>query len=129
MKKLSKLTAVQASNLKRLASMPDSEADTGDIAEWTQADFERSVPFSSLYRPRKLQITTRIDADVVRWLKSSGSRYQSRLNGILRQAMEASNARHRSPSKRREGSARTAPAGKQVYKKGKQRSPSNPTRR
>ena len=117
MKKLSKLTAAQASNLKRLASMPDSEIDTGDIAEWTQADFERSVPFSSLYRPRKLQITTRIDADVVRWLKSSGSRYQSRLNRILRQAMEASNARHGSPSRRREGSAKTVRAGKQVHKR------------
>jgi len=88
MRKITRLTTEQVSNLRKLAAMPDSEIDTRDIAEWTQADFRRSVPFSSLYRPRKLQITTRIDADVLKWLKSRGSRYQSRLNSILRLAME-----------------------------------------
>jgi uncharacterized protein (DUF4415 family) len=117
MRKLSRLTTAQASNLKRLASMPDSEIDTSDIPEWTQTDFEHSVPFSSLYKPRKLQITTRIDADVVQWLKSSGTRYQSRLNRILRQAMEASNARVESPSRRSAGSGKTV--RKKVSKKGR----------
>ncbi len=117
MRKLSRLTAEQASSLKRLASMPDSEIDTSDIPEWTQADFERSIPFSSLYKPRKLQITTRIDADVVQWLKSSGSRYQSRLNRILRQAMEASGEWGRSPSKRKEAPEKPARGRKRVSKK------------
>jgi uncharacterized protein (DUF4415 family) len=32
------------------------------------------------YRPRKLQITARVDADVLDWLKAQGKGYQSRLN-------------------------------------------------
>ena len=73
---------------------------------------ERSIGFSDLpavqakggisaehrqfYRPLKQQLTVRIDADVVQWLKSQGKGYQSRLNDILRTAMlEAAN--HSSP--------------------------------
>jgi uncharacterized protein (DUF4415 family) len=33
-------------------------------------------------------VTARIDADVLFWLKSNGEGYQSRMNAILRQAME-----------------------------------------
>ena len=39
------------------------------------------------YRPLKQQLTVRIDADVVAWLKGQGKGYQSRLNQILRTAM------------------------------------------
>lgn len=40
-----------------------------------------------LYRPQKRQVTVRIDADVLEWLKSSGKGYQTRLNEILRHEM------------------------------------------
>jgi len=36
----------------------------------------------------KRQVTVRLDADVLRWLKASGKGYQTRLNYILRAAME-----------------------------------------
>jgi uncharacterized protein (DUF4415 family) len=39
------------------------------------------------YRPIQQQLTVRGDADVLEWLKSQGSGCQSRLNGILRNAM------------------------------------------
>ena len=39
------------------------------------------------YRPIKQQVTVRIDADVLAWLKSGGKGYQTRLNDVLRQAM------------------------------------------
>jgi uncharacterized protein (DUF4415 family) len=39
------------------------------------------------YRPIKQQLTVRVDADVLEWLKSQGSGDQSRLNDILRSAM------------------------------------------
>jgi uncharacterized protein (DUF4415 family) len=39
------------------------------------------------YRPVKKQITARVDADVLAWLKSQGKGYQSRMNAILRDAM------------------------------------------
>ena len=41
------------------------------------------------FRPVKLQTTVRIDADVVAWLKSKGTGHISRINKILRQAMQA----------------------------------------
>jgi len=40
-----------------------------------------------LYRPRKHQITARLDADVLLWLKSQGKGYQSRMNDIIRREM------------------------------------------
>ena len=39
------------------------------------------------YRPVKKQITARVDADVLAWLKSQGKGYQSRMNAILRREM------------------------------------------
>ena len=42
---------------------------------------------------RKQQITIRLDADVLAWLKGSGKGYQSRLNDILRQVMLAQTGR------------------------------------
>ena len=41
----------------------------------------------SLYRPLKRQITARVDADVLDWLKGQGKGYQSRINAILRREM------------------------------------------
>jgi uncharacterized protein (DUF4415 family) len=39
------------------------------------------------YRPNKKQITAKVDADVLDWLKSQGKGYQSRMNAILRREM------------------------------------------
>ena len=39
------------------------------------------------YRPRKQQITARLDGDVLHRLKSQGKGYQSRVNEILRREM------------------------------------------
>jgi uncharacterized protein (DUF4415 family) len=36
----------------------------------------------------KQAVSVRLDADVLTWLKSEGKGYQSRINAILRQAME-----------------------------------------
>jgi len=41
------------------------------------------------YRPVKRQITARVDADVLDWLKAYGKGYQSRINAILRREMLA----------------------------------------
>ncbi len=73
--------------LAALAELPDSEIDTSDIKEWTDEDFAQAVPFHDIYRPRKEQITTRIDADVLLWLKSHGKGYQTLLNDLLRKEM------------------------------------------
>ena len=45
------------------------------------------------FRPIKKQVTVRIDADVLDWLKSKGEGHISRVNTILREAMRAELAR------------------------------------
>ncbi len=73
--------------IAELAALPDSEIDTSDIPEWTEEDFARAVPFHSLFKPRKEQITARLDADVLAWLKSHGKGYQTLMNELLRKEM------------------------------------------
>ena len=82
------LTEAQIANLKALAARPDSEIDTSDIPELTAEQWKRGIR-GRFYRPVKRQITARVDADVLEWLKSHGKGYQSRINAILRREMLA----------------------------------------
>jgi uncharacterized protein (DUF4415 family) len=47
----------------------------------------RDAVRASFYRPLKQAVSTRLDADVVAWLKKTGKGYQTRANQILRQRM------------------------------------------
>jgi len=80
------LTAAQRAELKALAELPEDEIDTTDIPPASEAFWKHAVrnPF---YRPVKQQLTVRVDADVLAWLRSAGRGYQTKLNAILRQAM------------------------------------------
>jgi uncharacterized protein (DUF4415 family) len=40
------------------------------------------------YKPIKRTVNVRLDADVIEWLQSGGKGYQTRMNAILREAME-----------------------------------------
>jgi uncharacterized protein (DUF4415 family) len=80
------LTKAQENDLKRLATLSDDEIDTSDIPELTAAQLAE-MKRAEHYRPVKKQITARLDADVLAWLKADGKGYQSRMNAILRQAM------------------------------------------
>ncbi|MDD2704026.1 MAG: BrnA antitoxin family protein [Acidocella sp.] len=83
------LTKAQRDNLARLATLPDDQIDTSDIPELTDEQLKHAVR-GRFYRPIKRQITARVDADVVEWLKSQGKGYQSRINAILRREMLSS---------------------------------------
>jgi uncharacterized protein (DUF4415 family) len=83
------LTAAQRANLKALAARPESEIDTSDIPEMTDEQW-KTARRGHFYRPLKRQITARVDADVLDWLKAQGKGYQSRINAILRREMLAS---------------------------------------
>jgi uncharacterized protein (DUF4415 family) len=83
---LPKLTKADRVRLKALAARPNSDIDTSDIPEMTDEQWKKAVR-GHFYRPRKLQITARVDADVLDWLKSQGKGYQSRINAILRREM------------------------------------------
>ena len=81
-----KLTPKLKRELEKLAAMPDDTIDLSDIPEATEK-FWRNAIRNPWYRPRKEQVTVRIDADVLAWLRRGGKGYQSRLNSLLRGAM------------------------------------------
>ncbi|MGA2572183.1 MAG: BrnA antitoxin family protein [Terracidiphilus sp.] len=79
---------VQIANLKKLAARPESEIDFSEISELTDERW-KNAGRGRFYRPVKRQITARVDADVLQWLKSHGKGYQSRINAILRREILA----------------------------------------
>ena len=79
------LTEKQRRHLEALAARPDDTIDLSDMPELTDAQLGEMQP--AHYRPVKKQITARVDADVLAWLKSQGKGYQSRMNAILRREM------------------------------------------
>ncbi|MGP8259488.1 MAG: BrnA antitoxin family protein [Acidobacteriaceae bacterium] len=82
-----RLTPVDKQRLKELSERPDSEIDFSDIPELTE-EFWKNAVRNPFYRPVKKQVTLRIDADILAWLRSQGEvGYQSRLNAVLRQGM------------------------------------------
>jgi len=86
------LTAAEQAELKALAQRSDSEIDCSDIPELDDGFLQRSVLWkdvahSDLYKPKKVTVTAKIDADIVQWLKRQGRGYQTRMNAILRQTM------------------------------------------
>ncbi len=80
------LTEKQRQHLEALAARPDDPIDLADMPELTDAQLVELKP-AAQYRPIKQQITARVDADVLAWLKSQGKGYQSRINAILRREM------------------------------------------
>lgn len=88
--------------LAALAAKPESTIDFSDVPATTKQDWQNATR-GKFYRPIKQQLTVRIDADVIEWLKNEageksengqkGKGYQSRLNDILRAAM-LEKARH-----------------------------------
>jgi len=89
------LTDAQRQHLAQLAALPDASIDTSDIAELSDEAWASGGARGRFYRPVKQQITARVDADVLDWLKSQGKGYQGRLNAILRREMLASLKRAR----------------------------------
>ena len=69
------------SNLRKLDALRDEDIDYSDIPEITDAQFARG----KLILPEpKESITVRIDKDVIRWFRSHGKGYQTRINAVLR---------------------------------------------
>ena len=82
----SRFTAGRKRRLEKLSRRPDNEIDTSDIPELTEKFWQNAVrnPF---YRPLKQQLTLRLDADIIAWLRRQGRGYQTRANALLRDAM------------------------------------------
>jgi uncharacterized protein (DUF4415 family) len=82
------LTEARRAKLRALGARPDSEIDFSDIPQLTDEQW-KNAERGRFYRPVKRQITARVDADVLEWLKAQGKGYQSRINAILRREMLA----------------------------------------
>jgi uncharacterized protein (DUF4415 family) len=79
-KKPRQLTPAEA---RRLDAMP---IDYSDIPPLGDEFFTKA---KETWPPAKQQLTIRLDADVLDWLKANGKGYQTRINRILRAAMES----------------------------------------
>ena len=81
-----KLTARQKREPAKLAAKPDRAIDDCDVPPLSEK-FWKGAARNPFYRPVKEQVTLRIDADILAWLRQQGKGYQSRLNSLLRSAM------------------------------------------
>ena len=75
-----KLTPAEA---RRLDATP---IDYSDIPELGEEFFKKATV---AWPPVKKQLTIRLDADVLDWLRRQGRGYQTRINRILRVVMES----------------------------------------
>ena len=66
--------------------MRDADIDYSDIPPLDRAFLKKAT---TPWPPVKRQLTIRLDADVLAWLKSQGKGYQTRINRILRVVMES----------------------------------------
>ena len=80
------------SDLARLNRMKDSQIDYSDIPPLGAEFFEKA---KVVWPPVKKQLTIRLDTDVLDWLRANGRGYQTRINRILRAAMESAPAGRR----------------------------------
>lgn len=80
-----------ASDWERIDAMTEGDIDTTDIPPLGD-DFFRNA---KLQLPEgKTSVTIRLDSEVVRWLKSSGKGYQTKINAILKTYMNAVREHH-----------------------------------
>lgn len=73
------------SDLARLDRLKDRDIDYSEIPPLDSSFFRKAT---EAWPPAKQQVTVRLDVDVLDWLKLHGKGYQTRLNRILRAAME-----------------------------------------
>jgi uncharacterized protein (DUF4415 family) len=74
------------SDLKRIDHMRDTQIDYSDIPALDKTFLKKATV---AWPPVKQQLTIRLDADVLAWLKRHGRGYQTRINRILRVVMES----------------------------------------
>ena len=74
------------SDLARVDRVKDAEIDYSDIPPLDKSFLKKAT---TSWPPVKQQLTIRLDADVLVWLKRHGRGYQTRINRILRVVMES----------------------------------------
>ncbi|MGH8565855.1 MAG: BrnA antitoxin family protein [Gammaproteobacteria bacterium] len=77
------------SDWKRVDALRYEDIDFSDNPEIPPEMFAWAVVRKGKPVLPKRQVTLRLDADVLEWFKSLGTRYQTRINALLRAYMEA----------------------------------------
>src|ERR1700721_844989 len=83
---MKKLTKEQKRKAAVIAAKSDADIDLSDareVVDWSGAEIGK------FYRPPKKPVTMRLDIDIIKWLKSHGRGYQTRVNVLLRHAMNS----------------------------------------
>jgi uncharacterized protein (DUF4415 family) len=80
------LNAEEKQAWRELGLMRDEDIDLSDIPEQTGGGWRRVSEL--IPEGNKQQVTLRLDADVLRFFKATGRRYQSRINAALREYMD-----------------------------------------
>ncbi|HEX8652263.1 MAG TPA: BrnA antitoxin family protein [Pyrinomonadaceae bacterium] len=77
----------------RVDELKDEDIDFSDTPEVPPQMFARAVVRRGLkQRPRKAQLTLRVDSDVLEWFRKQGQGYQTKINALLRAYMDAHKA-------------------------------------
>jgi uncharacterized protein (DUF4415 family) len=97
-KKPRQLTPAEARRLER------TPIDYSDIPPLGNEFFSKAT---EAWPPTKQQLTIRLDTDVLKWLKAHGRGYQTRINRILRAAMESQPRRRTRPTPATEKNTRS----------------------
>jgi uncharacterized protein (DUF4415 family) len=81
------LSAADQKEWEKPETMPDDDIDFSDISDQAGTTGWRRVT-DLVPSENKEQITLRLDADVLAFFRSTGRRYQSRINAALRKYMQ-----------------------------------------
>lgn len=92
-------SSTSLTDLARLDAMQDEEIDFSDLPEVPADLFAKAVVRRGLKPRTKVQLTIRVDSDVLDWFKQQGRGYQTKINTLLRAYMEA---HQQQPQRRRE---------------------------
>ena len=92
---LENLPKVPEGDWARFDALKDEDIDFSDIPDLTTIEGLTLRPRQDMYKPIKVSVNCKLDADVVAWLKSGGRGYQTRMNAILRRLMVNASMRER----------------------------------
>jgi uncharacterized protein (DUF4415 family) len=87
---MGKVSGRLAKEIEELRRLKDDEIDFSDIPE--KVDWSKAVR-GKFYRPVKVSLTIRLDADILAWLRGRGKGYQTRINALLREALDGLGSR------------------------------------
>ena len=86
-------SARRRAEIAQLEQMGDSDIDYTDIAASSEQKLAGMVRLAEV-GPKKM-VSVRLDADVLKWLQSTGPDYRNRINVLLREAMRKAAGRRK----------------------------------